>query len=40
MRHQYGGLETAKRLLAIKAVSDGFTALWERLLDYGFDPEA
>lgn len=30
MLHQYGGLETAHRLLASSAVSDGFTALWER----------
>jgi hypothetical protein len=30
MLHQHGGLETAHRLLASSAVSDGFTALWER----------
>lgn len=30
MLHEYGGLETAHRLLAGSAVSDGFTALWER----------
>jgi hypothetical protein len=30
MLHQYGGLETAHRLLASSAASDGFTALWER----------
>lgn len=30
MLHQRGGLETAHRLLASSAVSDGFTALWER----------
>lgn len=25
-----GGLETARRLIRLSAVSDGFTALWER----------
>lgn len=30
MVHQHGGLMTAHRLLAGSAVSDGFTALWER----------
>ena len=30
MLHQHGGVETAHRLLASNAVSDGFTALWER----------
>jgi hypothetical protein len=30
MLHRHGGLETARRLLATPAVSDGFVALWER----------
>jgi hypothetical protein len=28
MLHEYGGFETARRLLASRTVSDGFTALW------------
>lgn len=30
MLADYGGLETARRLLATSSVSDGFVALWER----------
>lgn len=30
MLHQHGGLETARRLIHSKTVSDGYTALWER----------
>ena len=30
MLSEYGGLETAKRLLSTASVSDGFVALWER----------
>ena len=30
MVSEIGGLEAARRLLAAPAVSDGFTALWER----------
>lgn len=30
MLHRHGGMETARRLLASSAASDGFTALWER----------
>jgi hypothetical protein len=30
MLHRYGGLETARRLLASGTDSDGFVALWER----------
>lgn len=29
MLHHYGGIETARRLLAATEVSGGFTALWE-----------
>jgi len=30
MLNDYGGLETARRLIHTSAVSDGYTALWER----------
>ena len=30
MLHEHGGLETGRKLIHSKPVSDGYTALWER----------